>query len=434
VKSAPPAKSRSKPSANKPNKPAANRPAARKSAANKPAAKRPAANKPAAKKTAANKPAATKAATNKPRKPAKQPKAVRASTPSNLSRTGRAVDRIPETIEPGAGALALTSELSGVVAVEVAAEAALEAGEARRAVVLYTQLIETSGTPHASHLVARGRAHYGLGNYEQAIGDYESGLAIEPRFPDLYFDKGKAELQAGRVGDADASFTRDLELGPSPISFYNRHLARKALGDRDGALADLDRAIEGLPDEVALRVARSTLRASAGDGEGALADAEAAVELDPTDVTLHERCGRLALAIGQHQRAADAYGVARRIAIEAGELPDVEHLAGEALALGQLGRHAEALASLDHALAIAPDDPTLHCNRGWLLHVAGRDVEALADLDRAIALDPGYAKALQNRATIHTARGDRNRALADYRRLDELGHDVREAIARLVSP
>jgi tetratricopeptide (TPR) repeat protein len=69
-----------------------------------------------------------------------------------------------------------------------------------------------------------------------------------------------------------------------------------------------------------------------------------------------------------------------------------------------------------------------------MLHVVGRDAEALADLDRAIALDGGYAKALQNRAAIHTARGDRKGALADYRRLSDLGHDVSDAIARLVAP
>jgi Tfp pilus assembly protein PilF len=67
-------------------------------------------------------------------------------------------------------------------------------------------------------------------------------------------------------------------------------------------------------------------------------------------------------------------------------------------------------------------------------HLAGRDAEALSDLDRAIALDPSYAKALQNRAAIYTQRGDRNRALADYRALDALGHDVTDAIARLVAP
>ncbi len=345
-----------------------------------------------------------------------------------------AVLRAAKTIAPGAGANDLGAELGDVVAIEVQAEAALEIGDLPRAIRTYTRLIDTAATPLASHLIARGRAYYRAGDHVSAIGDFERGLAIEPRYPDLYFDKGKAELQAGRVGDAEASFTQDLELDPSPISFYNRHLARKALGDRDGALADLDRAIEGMPDEVPLRVARSILRAATSDAEGALADAEHAVVLDPGDISHHERCGRLALAVGRNERAAAAYATARRIAVEAGDIPDAEHLAGAALAIGQLGRHGDALALLDRALAISPDDPTLRCNRGWMLHLAGRDTDALIDLDHAIALDSTYAKALQNRAAIYTSLGDRSRALADYRRLDELGHDVSDAIARLVAP
>jgi tetratricopeptide (TPR) repeat protein len=323
-----------------------------------------------------------------------------------------------------------------VVATELEAEAALEAGNTSRAIAIYSRLIESENvdTPLASHLVARGRAHYRAGDYDAAIGDFERGLAIEPHFPDLYFDKGKAELQAGRAGDADASFTRDLELDPSPISFYNRHLARRSLGDREGALSDLDCALQGMPDEIPLLTARATLRASAGDLDGALADAEHAAKLAPHDVSLHDRIGRLALGLGRYERAAEAYATARRVAADLGLALDVEHLAGEALAIGQLGRLADALALFDRALSLSPDHATLHCNRGWLLHLAGRDAEALADLDRAIAIDPSYAKALQNRAAIHTKRGDRNRALADYRRLDELGHDVTDAIARLVAP
>ncbi len=412
------------------------KPAAKKALAkpNKAPAKKAAAKKAAAKKAAATKTPAKKAPANKAPVKAK----AREATPRivGITDTGGmiSINLMSDHVVEDAGGHALETGMSDVVSIEVQAEAALESGDTTRALRLYSGLIETSGTPLASHLVARGRAYYHSGDYEAAIGDFERGLAIEPRFPDLYFDKGKAELQAGRVGDADASFTIDLEIDPSPISFYNRHLARKTLGDREGALADLDRAIVGMPDEVALRVARAMLRAAAGDLEGALVDVETAVRSDPSDITLHERCGRLALGCGRPQRAVEAYAFARRITVEAGELPDVEHLGGEALALGQLGRHADALALLDQALSIAPDDPTLSCNRGWMRHLAGRDLDALVDLDRAIAIDPGYAKALQNRAAIHTARGDRGRALADYRRLDELGHDVREAIARLVAP
>jgi tetratricopeptide (TPR) repeat protein len=405
-------------------------------------AKKPAKRAPAKRATAKRAAKAKKKPAAKPPKkaparkaPAKKPKARAKAKPRKPAINLIGAARDPITVEPIPGAVTLDAQLSDVVSSELEAEAALEGGNTSRAIAIYSRLIETdTDTPLASHLVARGRAYYRAGDFDSAIGDFERGLAIEPHFPDLYFDKGKAELQAGRAGDADASFTRDLELDPSPTSFYNRHLARKSLGDREGALSDLDCALEGMPDEIPLRVARSTLRASGGDLDGGLADAEYAAKLAPRDASLHERCGRLALALGRCERAAEAYATARRIATDGGNVPDIEHLAGEALAIGQLGRHADALALLDRALVISPDNPSLHCNRGWMFHLANRDTEALADLDRAIALDPSYAKALQNRAAIYTKRGDRNRALADYRRLDELGHDVTDAIARLVAP
>ena len=300
--------------------------------------------------------------------------------------------------------------------------------------LIYTRLIEGSPAPIASHLIARGRAFYRAGDHESAIGDFERGLAIEPHYPDLYFDKGKAELQAGRVGDAEASFTQDLELDPSPISFYNRHLARKALGDRDGALVDLDCAIEGMPDEPALRVARAIMRHAIDDHTGAFSDADAAATLAPDDIGHQDLCGRLALLAGRDDRAAEAYATARALAAEAGEPPNPKHLEGEALALAGLGRPTEAMPLFDRAVALMPNEPTFLCNRGWTLHLLGRNTDALADLDRAIAIDPAYATALKNRATVHIALGDRNRALADYRTLDALGHDVRDAIARLVAP
>lgn len=73
----------------------------------------------------------------------------------------------------------------------------------------------------------------------------------------------------------------------------------------------------------------------------------------------------------------------------------------------------------------------MHCNRGWLHHLAARDDQALVDLDRAISLNPKYAKAFHNRAAVREKLGDTAGALADYRRLADLGHDVSEEIGCL---
>jgi len=386
----------------------------------KASARTPATRTAATRTPATRTPATRKPATRKPARPvARKPARKRPAT-------------VPQ-IDLRAGAQALGRELAGVVATEVEAEAALEAGELARAIAIYTRLIDASTAPIASHLIARGRAHYRAGDHERAIADFTAGLALEPHYPDLYFDKGKAELQAGRVAEAEASFSHDIELDPSPISFYNRHLARKALGDDAGALADLDDAIRELPDEPALRVARAILRHTLDDHAGAFADAEVAARLEPDQLAHHDLCGRFALLSGDDASAADAFAIALALADAAGTPPNPKHLEGRALALGGLGRVAEAIPLLDRALALVPGDPTFLCNRGWLLHLVERDAEALADLDRALAADGSYAQALRNRAAIHAALGDRNRALADYRALAGLGHDVSDAIARLAA-
>ena len=63
----------------------------------------------------------------------------------------------------------------------------------------------------------RGNIYYQLGDYRRALADYSDALAVE-------------------LLDADSQQSADL--------FYRRALARMFLGERDAALADLDRAIE----------------------------------------------------------------------------------------------------------------------------------------------------------------------------------------------
>ena len=64
------------------------------------------------------------------------------------------------------------------------------------------------------------------------------------------------------------------------------------------------------------------------------------------------------------------------------------------MALQQLQRTAEALASFDRALALRPESAELHNNRGNVLRQLQRLPEALASYDRAIALQPSFCRGL----------------------------------------
>ncbi|HEX9946651.1 MAG TPA: tetratricopeptide repeat protein [Allosphingosinicella sp.] len=86
-------------------------------------------------------------------------------------------------------------------------------------------------------------------------------------------------------GDRDgaiAAFDRAIELAPrSAAAYLNRGLARRDAGDLDRALADLDRAIAYAPQSARGYYHRSLLLRQRGDGGRARADEARAVELDP---------------------------------------------------------------------------------------------------------------------------------------------------------
>ncbi|MEU8992274.1 tetratricopeptide repeat protein [Streptomyces sp. NPDC048558] len=81
-----------------------------------------------------------------------------------------------------------------------------------------------------------------------------------------------------------------------------------------------------------------------------------------------------------------------------------------------LGRHDEAIGDLDRALELNPADAFALASRGATrLSREGLD-EALADLDEAVRLKPDYSWALMRRARVHRALGDHERQLADLDR------------------
>ena len=79
-----------------------------------------------------------------------------------------------------------------------------------------------------------------------------------------------------------------------------------------------------------------------------------------------------------------------------------------------LGRPAKALADLNRAVALDPDDAEARTNRGSIHYTADRLDEAGADFDRAIELDPDHRPAYDNRAKLRKYVRDYAGAEKDY--------------------
>ena len=102
---------------------------------------------------------------------------------------------------------------------------------------------------------------------------------------------------------------------------------------------------------------------------------------------------------------------------------DVELLTDRALALGALGRNAEAVADLDRVLALDPQRAEALVLRAAGMRRLDRLAEAERDIGRALALAPDNAEALLERGILRQIRGDAAGARADWERAIRLAPD-----------
>src|SRR4029079_12783728 len=84
------------------------------------------------------------------------------------------------------------------------------------------------------------------------------------------------------------------------------------------------------------------------------------------------------------------------------------------------GRHDEAIAHFDAAIAAEPQYASAHYNRASALQALGQPRDALQSLARVCAIDPGHYDAHRALGFLWLAEGDRGRALDHFARTYEL--------------
>ncbi|MFZ1991210.1 MAG: tetratricopeptide repeat protein, partial [Alphaproteobacteria bacterium] len=85
-----------------------------------------------------------------------------------------------------------------------------------------------------------------------------------------------------------------------------------------------------------------------------------------------------------------------------------------AFAYNRKGDKDRAIADLNQAILLKPDDAVAHNNRGRAYFDKGDYDHAIADLDRAVALDPNDTTTHNNRGLAYAGKGDYVHAIADF--------------------
>lgn len=197
-------------------------------------------------------------------------------------------------------------------------------------------------------------------------------------FGNYLSDSMKAELRNG----ARAELERALAIDPT---YPQAHLVLGRLmllsGDTAAALAAFDRAAESDAESQDAAMQRCLVELGRRDLARVPPSCERSVALDSLNPRSWSSMG------GEYwkvDRMADAAGMFQRAAQLDPLMSEYHGYAGSALV--QIRRYDEGIVQLRRALALKPDQPQMHLHLGYALMVSGRLDEAVAQYRQAVAL------------------------------------------------
>jgi tetratricopeptide (TPR) repeat protein len=260
----------------------------------------------------------------------------------------------------------------------------------------------------------------------KTIVDYDRAIALAPKNPVLYDERGYLKQQNNDLKGALNDYNQAIALNPKFVSAYNNrgNLKNERLNNPKGALADYNRAISlGLAKpQDASRIYRN--RGSLKDGKlndikGALADYDKAIALDSKYADAYNNRGNLKNerlnnpkgALADYNRAISLDPKFVMVYFNRGNLKSTK-----------LNDRQGALADYNKTIKLEPKFATAYFRRGVLKSNLLKDVKgAVADFNQAIALDSKFADAYFGRGNVkYQNLQDTKGALADWNKLIEL--------------
>jgi tetratricopeptide (TPR) repeat protein/S1-C subfamily serine protease len=247
--------------------------------------------------------------------------------------------------------------------------------------------------------------------YLEAISIYTEIIRKQPEAY-AYSNRGNAKLALGNKQEAIIDYDRAISLNPKyAVAYNNRGNAKYALGNKQEAVIDLDRAIILSPRYPGAYNSRCGMKLALGNKEAAIADCDRAIALSPKYPNPYVGRGDAKLALGNKEAAIADYD--RAIALN----PKFANAyVGRGNAKLALGNKEAAIADYDQAIALSPKYPNPYNGRGNAKLALGNKEAAIADYDRAIALSPKYANAYNGRGNAKLALADKQGAILDYNR------------------
>ncbi len=220
---------------------------------------------------------------------------------------------------------------------------------------------------------------------EKAIYAYNQAIHLNPKYAHAYYNRGIAKGALGQHESEIADFDETLRLAPNFVkAYFLRGFTKVILNRYKSAVADFDASIQLNIDDSLMYIAyflRGYSKYTLRFYEDTIADFNEGIQLKPDDAYAYFIRGRAKVALERYEAGITDFDESLQLNPEAAY---VHFLRGSARI--ELGRYQSALTDCDEAIRRNPDLAEAYHTRGEAYRLLGKTQEAKANFQKALEL------------------------------------------------
>ena len=160
-----------------------------------------------------------------------------------------------------------------------------------------------------------------LGQYNEAIKDYDTSIRLKPDYTIAYFNRGFTKNEIGQYEEGIADYDAAIRLNPDyALAHHNRAVARVRLGQHTEAIKDYDAAIRLNPDHALAYRNRGLAKAQLSQHTEAVKDYDTAIRLNPDYTNAYYNRALAMKDLLQTGEAREDFLTALRLATQTGNV------------------------------------------------------------------------------------------------------------------
>jgi tetratricopeptide (TPR) repeat protein len=274
---------------------------------------------------------------------------------------------------------------------------------------------------NAIYFCNRAAAYLAKGETNAALADYNRSIAVEPGNEWGWESRGNYYSRR-QPTNALADYTEAIRISPNKVNLYNeRGTAHFWKQDWDLAIADYSTFLSRVATDATVLDNRGAAYASKGETNQALADFNNAIELEPRNADTRKMRGDFYVGLKDYVRAVGDYSAAIDLQPTNAALYTVR---GKAYL--EEGDWPQAIINFNEAISRDTNNPDAYFWRAITYRNQREWAKALRDFDHRIAMSTN-ANDLVQRGRIYRAVGDSEKARADFSKAEALcdpAHDL----------